>query len=108
MDLKKLREALSQGAYEWRRHTLERLAERAIAQDDVLQVLMRGEKIESYPTDTPYPSALFFSCVSGRPLHVVVAFDEEDNWAYIITVYEPDLKHFEANFRTRRKNESLI
>lgn len=105
MNLEELRRALFRDAYEWRRHTLERLAERYISQDDALQVLLAGEMIESYPTDLPYPSALFFAEVSERPLHVVVAFDEVARWAYIITVYEPDLNHFETDFKTRKKDE---
>ena len=51
----------------------------------------------------PYPSALFFGWAEGKPLHGVVALDETNEWAYVITAYEPDLEHFEADYRTRRK-----
>jgi len=29
---------------------------------------------------------------------------ETNEWAYVITVYEPDLEHFEADYKTRRKD----
>jgi hypothetical protein len=103
MDEKNLKKAIQRGRYEWRKHTLERLIERFIAQDDVLDVLLNGGIIEDYPTDTPYPSSLFFAKIRGRALHVVAAFDEADDWAYIITAYIPDRDHFEADLKTRRK-----
>lgn len=36
-------------------------------------------------------------------MHVVVAFDEGNDWAYIVTAYIADLEYFEADFKTRRK-----
>ncbi len=59
--------------------------------------------IEDYPDDTPYPSALYLGWIKGKPLHVVAALDAVHEWAYIMTAYEPDLEHFEADGKTRRK-----
>lgn len=39
----------------------------------------------------------------GKPLHVVVALNELAPRLFIITAYEPDLDHFEPDFRTRRR-----
>ena len=97
-----LRRALSVGRFEWRQHVLQRLAERGIRQAAVLEVLRAGARIEDYPENTPYPSALFLGWVDGKPLHVVVALDAQSQWAYIITAYEPDLEHFEPDYRTRK------
>lgn len=99
MNVEKLRKAISENKFEWRRHALQRMAERGIRQVEVLEVLLNGELIEDYPDDKPFPSALFLGHPRGRPLHVVVAFDEKGFWAY----YEPSLNHFEPNFRTRRR-----
>ena len=97
-----LRQALSVGRFEWRQHVLQRLAERGIRQAAVLEVLQAGERLEDYPEDVPYPSALFLGWVEGKPLHVVAALDAPAQWAYIITAYEPDLEHFEPDYRTRK------
>ena len=90
------------GRFEWRQHVLQRLAERGIRQAAVVEVLQAGERIEDYPEDVPYPSALFLGWVEGKPLHVVAALDAPAQWAYIITAYEPDLEHFESDYRTRK------
>jgi hypothetical protein len=41
--------------------------------------------------------------INNRPLHAVVAFSEVDKTGIIVTLYEPDLIHFEPDFKTRRK-----
>lgn len=102
MNLIGLQTAIRSGRIEWRKHSLQRLAERGILQKEALEVLLSGELIENYPTDTPYPSALFLAFPAGRPLHVVAAYDESDQRVYIITAYQPALELFEADYKTRR------
>jgi hypothetical protein len=103
VNLAKLRAALSGDNIQWERHVLERLITRNISRNEVLRVLRIGECIEDYPDDYPYPSALFLGWSQDKPLHVVAALDETVPEIHVITVYEPDLDHFEADFRTRRK-----
>ncbi|MBI3694082.1 MAG: DUF4258 domain-containing protein [Acidobacteria bacterium] len=103
MKRERLRAVLSTGRFEWRKHVLEKLAQREIRQAAILDVLISGECIEEYPSDLPYPSALYLGWAGNRPIHVVVALDEGNDWAYIITAYEPDLEHFESDYRTRRQ-----
>jgi len=99
-----LREAVAVGNTEWRQHVLQKLAERAIAQPDVRDVPVQGERIREYGDDKPFPSALFLGYVAGRPLHVVAACDEANRRAFVITDYEPSLEIFEADHRTKRKS----
>lgn len=82
---------------------LERLVSRDISRSTVLNILRSGEGIEDYPDDYAFPSGLFFGWHGGKPLHVVAALEETSPRVYIITAYEPDLEHFENDFRTRRK-----
>lgn len=103
MNLERLREAIKSGRFEWRKHTLVRLAERNIFQDTIIQVITKGEIIEDYPHNTPFPSCLILGYVKDKPYHVVVGFDETSRIAYIITAYEPSLDKFEPDFRTRRQ-----
>ena len=106
VNLSVLRQAVADGRIEWRKHVLQRLAERKLRQSAVLDVLQVGDVIEDYPDDKPFPSGLFFGYVGGRPLHVVAALDEVAAQAYIITAYEPSAEIFEADYRTRRKRSS--
>ena len=98
-----MRSAVEKGRIEWRKHTLQRLAERLIQQKDVLQILSLGEAIRFYDTDRPFPSILMFGWINGRPLHTVAAYDKKSDTVYIITVYEPSLDVFEADFKTKKQ-----
>lgn len=102
MNIAKLHDAIRLGRIEWRKHALQRLAERGILQRDVLEVLLSGELIEDYANDQPYPSALFLKFIAGEPLHAVAALDEKEPGAYIITAYRPSLDFFEPDYKTRR------
>ena len=103
MDIERLRSAIEQGDFEWRKHTLSRLAEREIAQRLVLKVILEGEVIEDYSRDAPFPSCLMFKMIENEPFHVVVSFDAASNRAHIITTYKPTLDKFDPDFKTRRK-----
>jgi hypothetical protein len=103
LDLAILREAVGQGRIQWRRHVLEKLAERGIQQQAVRDVLLKGEKIRDYTQDQPFPSALFLGYIGGKPLHVVAACDEISRQAFVITAYEPSLEVFESDYRTKKK-----
>lgn len=99
-----LRRAVRAGRIEWRKHAVQRLAERGLMQAAVLEVLIAGEKIQDYARDKPFPSALFLGYYQGKPLHVVAACDDITEQVFIITAYEPSLETFEPDYRTRRKS----
>jgi hypothetical protein len=103
LNLAVLRDAVAAGSIEWRKHVLQKLAERGIAQQAVREVLLKGERIRDYTEDKPFPSALFLGYVSAKPLHVVAACDETCRQVFVITVYEPSLDVFESDYRTKRK-----
>ena len=69
----------------------------------VARAIGSGEVIIEYPGDQPFPSYLLLYFEDGKPLHVVVGRDEQDGACYIVTVYEPDIKLWNNDFRTRRK-----
>jgi len=101
MDREVVREKINQGRIRWQRHALQRMMERGITRNEVKKTLLKGELIEEYPKDHPYPSGLFFYIDSGLPLHVVAAIDKDAEWCYIITAYRPDSEHFESDYKTR-------
>ncbi|WP_245564965.1 DUF4258 domain-containing protein [Spirosoma panaciterrae] len=98
----KLRQAVINKRIEWRKHTLLRLVERQISQKDIVSILLTGEVIRDYVDDRPFPSVLVFGWIASRPIHVVASYDDAEDKAYIITVYEPSLDVFEPDFKTRR------
>jgi hypothetical protein len=58
LDLAILREAMAAGRIEWRKHVLQKLAERGIPQESVREVLLRGERIRDYEDDKPFPKTV--------------------------------------------------
>ncbi|MCB4756343.1 MAG: DUF4258 domain-containing protein [Elusimicrobia bacterium] len=87
----------------FRVHAIKRMFERRITQADVLEVLNHGQVIATYPDDKPYPSQLLSGKLRNRSLHVVVAYNNEDQERIIVTVYEPDTEKWENDFTRRKK-----
>jgi hypothetical protein len=102
MDRDQLTDAIQTGRIEWQIHALERMTKRGISTQIVKQVLLKGEIIEDYPDEKPFPTALFLGWFKGEPFHVVSALDSLSGYCFVITVYRPDLNHFEPNYKTRR------
>lgn len=101
-DIEVLRQVVAQGRIQWHHHALERLLERGISRAEVVDALLNGEVIEVYPADRPYPSCLILYAVE-EPVHVVAAVDPVARICHVITAYRPDIEHFDADLRTRRK-----
>lgn len=84
------------------RHAIERMFQRSLRPEHIRESLAKGEVIADYPDDKPFPSQLLLHLVDGQPLHVVVALDPVEQTCMIITVYQPDPRLWEPDFRTRR------
>ena len=84
------------------RHAIERMFQRSIPPDDVLECIRSGEVIANYPDDSPYPSTLLLGFAGSRPLHVLAAREPETGNCYVVTVYRPDPELWGSDFRTRR------
>ena len=104
LDLDILRHAIREQRIEWRKHVLQKLAERGLAQSAILEVLLTGERIRDYSDDRPFPSALFLGFVGGKPIHVVAACDHTNRRVFVITAYEPSLDVFESDYRTKKQS----
>lgn len=74
-----------------------------ISDQEVYEAICNCTVIETYSADKPYPSALVLGQTNaGRPLHIVSAFDEANDFAILITVYQPDPTRWE-NDRWRKE-----
>lgn len=101
MDIQKIQSLFQKRSVKWSTHCLERMQERDISRADVRSCVLRGEIIEDYPHDYPFPSCLIFGYTAqDRVLHTVIGVD--GTTAYIITVYYPSTDKFEADLRTRK------
>jgi hypothetical protein len=104
MNIEWIREKISQGRYEFRKHALERSTARGINPLEVKEAILEGEIIEDYPNDPRGHSCLIFGKSSkGKKLHVVCGIAH--NLVWIVTVYEPSEDDWIDYKRRRRKSE---
>ena len=103
MDINKLKATIENGKIQWQRHALERMMEKGISRNTVKKILLSGELIEDYPDDKPYPSNLILGFRNKRPLHLVVAKDNQTGQCIMVTVYEPDKKSWSLDFKFKIK-----
>ena len=83
------------------KHARERLAERKITIDDIVNGINTGEVIKQYEDDKPLPSCLVLGLsVNNKYINIVVSNDEE--YIYIITAYYPDPQLWSDDFKTRK------
>ncbi len=101
--LRNVRQAVRAGSIEWKQHALERLLTSGIRMESVEQAILEGEIVEFYPDAYPVPAGLLLHIVGEDPLHVVVAFDEQNNGiCHVITAYRPSPDKFEMDWKTRK------
>lgn len=71
--------------------------------DEIYLSVQHGEIIEGYPNDKPFPSCLILGyTIENEPVHSVWAYNDQKQWAVLITVYRPD-PNLWINWRERRK-----
>ena len=84
-------------------HAIQRMFERGITRDDVIEVIFKWDVIYEYPEDKPHSSCLLLGVINKNPIHIVVSVDNNKSICYIITVYHPDSNIWNDDFRQRRK-----
>jgi hypothetical protein len=76
--------------------------------DEIFVSIFQGEIIEEYPDDKPYPSCLVLGETFNQEfIHSVWAYNSENQWAVLITVYRPDPR-FWIDSRKRRPKDGTL
>jgi len=86
----------------FRLHALQQMFQRGISDREIRELLKYGTIIEEYADDLPYPSCLVSGAANGRPIHAVMAYNNVDREAIVITAYEPDPDTWSDMFTRRR------
>ena len=101
--LESITEAIHQGRIRITDHADEEAQADHLSFDEIFISVFQGEIVEDYPNDKPYPSCLIYGDTFRKePVHSVWAYNQNNQWAVLITVYRPDPKRW-INWRTRRK-----
>ena len=89
----------------WSRHAVTELVADELDRRQVERALQACKVIEDYPTlHRPLPDCLALSWLApNNPIHAVVAVDIERDRLLIVTVYVPNHKEWENDWRTRKR-----
>lgn len=83
--LEQIRKKFNAGKFQITRHAQRRCDGRDISLAEIKEVINKGEIIETYPKDSPYPSCLILGQAhEDEPLYVLCALG---NIVHIITVH---------------------
>lgn len=97
-----LQSLCNSGFIRWTVHAMQRLIQRNISQDEVIEAIQSGEIVEQYPNDYPYPSCLVLGItIAGKHLHVVCGRGVKEVW--MISAYTPNPAEWETDLKTRKK-----
>ena len=108
MDIEKIIKAIHTKKIRITDHADEEAHDESISYDEIFLSVYNGEIIEYYPKDRPYPSCLIYGVnFQDEPVHSVWAYNEENSWAVLITVYRPEPGRW-IDFRKRRKNDDSL
>lgn len=91
MDIDNLISAIRNSRVRITDHADEEAVNDGLTFDEIYFSVMHGHIIEEYWHDKPYPSCLVMGKnFAGEPIHSVWAYNANNGWAVIITVYRPD------------------
>jgi len=91
MDIENIIDAIQKSRVRITDHADEEAFDDSLTYDERYSCVIQGEVIENHPNDKPYPSCLIMGKnFSGEPIHSVWAYNPENQWAVLITVYRPD------------------
>lgn len=83
-------------------HLLKKLIARNIDEQDVERIAQTGLVIRTYTDDQPFPSRLMLGfSTDSRPLHVVIAQNDEQT-CFLITAYWPDPLKWDETFTQKQ------
>ena len=100
-----IRDKVRTGLFEFSRHAVDLTILRGIRVEEIREAIASGEIIEDYPDDKYGPSCLIlgFSRML-RPLHIQCSYPSRP-LIKIITVYQPDNRHWQDGFRARKHED---
>ncbi|MBD2092722.1 DUF4258 domain-containing protein [Microcoleus sp. FACHB-1515] len=82
-------------------HAVDAAEDDELTLDEIFFSVFRGEIIESYPEECPPRCLVFGKTANANPVHSVWAYNSQNQWAVLITVYRPDPARW-INWRIRR------
>lgn len=70
---------------------------------DIDNLMKSSDIIENYLNNKPYPSFLLLGFSDNKPIHIVIAYSEDDDKIIVVTVYRPNSELWIDNKIRRKK-----
>ena len=104
MDIENIINAIRNSRVRITDHADEEAFDDSLTYEEVCSSVIQGEVIEDYPNDKPYPSCLILGRdFSSESIHSVWAYNAENLWAVLVTVYRPDPERWvDSKVRVKR------
>jgi len=107
IDIETIKKYIIQKKVNWTKHCLNRINQRKILISDIEKAISKGNIIEYYYDDYPYPSCLILGRDSNnKEIHIVCGICE--GYIYMITAYHPNIDKWEKDMKTRRENNEMF
>ncbi|MDW7732467.1 MAG: DUF4258 domain-containing protein [Methanolobus sp.] len=87
LDLERIKDMIRQEQFIMSSPARSRMFQRNISTDEMIDIVMNSQIIESYPDDLPCPSVLLLGFTSSQAYHIVAAQCEDH--VRIVTAYFP-------------------
>ena len=100
--LSEIKKAVKDGRVRITDHADEEMAKDGLAYSEVRDAISKGEVIETYADDKPFPSCLVYGKHNEKHIHAVCAYSEKDKIMVLITVYIPDQDKW-INYKKRKR-----
>jgi len=79
-----------------------RCQQRNYSLEDVESIILQGDVIEISPNAKPLPKCLIMKKLNDEPVYVAIAYNDDTNYAYILTVHGHDPKKW-SDPQTRKQ-----
>ncbi len=99
-----IRQKATQRKIKWSLHALGKLGTEPFTTEDVESALQRAVIVEHYEHAHRFlPDCLVLVFVSpALPIHCVIGINELHDYILVVTVYRPDEKEWQNDWRTRK------
>lgn len=98
-----IQDKVAAGQFEFSRHAVDQTLKRHISVQEIRDAIAASQVLEEYPDDKYGPSCLLLGFTQAqRPLHLQCSYPARP-LIKIITVYEPDPRHW-TDYQIRRQN----
>jgi hypothetical protein len=88
----------------WSFHALSKLRTAELRKVFIEASLRNAVLVEDYPDHgRPLPDCLLLGFIGDTPIHIVAAIDVNMDRIFIITLYRPDIKRWENDWKRRKR-----